>query len=384
MSGGLRVMMIGPYPEGDTPVGGVEAACRGLVTGMSRSDRVSAVHVLDFRSGIELESAEDPLPNVVIHRLPAQQKMRLLNGASADARRARTLFGEIAPDIVHGQGVGITGKLAVDLPCPSVVTVHGMAVTEAKALAQGLSGRLRVKALESVVRHVLERASGVISISQYDQEALSKYPIASKNVVIPNAVETRPSPDVDREKTVLYAGVVTPRKNVIGVLEAMSIVRRVVPGARLRIAGAETDSEYARRVHDSVARLGLAEAVELLGSLDSSRIAAEISRASALVLFSHQETLPVIVAEAMLGSCPVVASDVGGLREMIVDGETGILVQDRDIEGLARALVDILQDADLRRRMGTRAREVAHDRYDPDRVAAATLGFYERVLEARR
>jgi glycosyltransferase involved in cell wall biosynthesis len=87
--------------------------------------------------------------------------------------------------------------------------------------------------------------------------------------------------------------------------------------------------------------------------------------------------------EAMAHGRPVVASAVGGLLDLVVDGETGLLVPPGDVRALRAALERLLADADLRRRMGAAARERIRDHFAWEAVTGATVALYERAAAPR-
>ena len=89
------------------------------------------------------------------------------------------------------------------------------------------------------------------------------------------------------------------------------------------------------------------------------------------------------VIEAMAAGKPVVATRVGGVPDLVADGETGFLVPPGDHEAMAGRLGDLLDDAGLRRRMGDRARQIARERFAADSVAAAHRNLYYQVLGSR-
>jgi glycosyltransferase involved in cell wall biosynthesis len=181
--------------------------------------------------------------------------------------------------------------------------------------------------------------------------------------------------------TLLFSGLLIPRKGLPTLLEAVALVRREVPAARLRLAGLATMPEHEREIRAAVERLGLADAVELLGGLPPEGLAREVARAAVVVLVSKQETLPVAILEAMAAGKPVVASPVGGIPRVVADGETGFLVPHGDPALLAERLARLLTDPELRRRFGTTARRAAVSRFTLQSVSGRTLDVYREVIE---
>ncbi len=102
-------------------------------------------------------------------------------------------------------------------------------------------------------------------------------------------------------------------------------------------------------------------------------------RAAVVAVPSHREGFGVVCAEAMAHGRPVVASAVGGLLDLVVDGETGLLVPPRDVGALRAALERLLGDADLRRRLGANARERIREHFSWPRVTDLTVAAYEQV-----
>jgi glycosyltransferase involved in cell wall biosynthesis len=129
-----------------------------------------------------------------------------------------------------------------------------------------------------------------------------------------------------------------------------------------------------KKIHDR----GLSDRVILTGG--RSRVAPWIDACDALVVPSREEGMPVAAIEAMMRGRAVVGTRVGGTPEVVVDGETGLLVPPGDPAALETALRRLVDDIDLRHRMGRAGREVARNRFSLDRMAEATLREYERLL----
>jgi glycosyltransferase involved in cell wall biosynthesis len=179
-------------------------------------------------------------------------------------------------------------------------------------------------------------------------------------------------------------GVLSPLKNVLGLLNAFAQVRQAVPEARLILAGPHPDPDYAQAVQGRVTSLALGDSVDIVGLLDNDRLRQEIATARAVVLFSRQENSPTIIAQAMAAGKPVIAARVGGVPEMINDGESGFVVESEDETALAERMLTLLNDQDLCLRMGARGHELALCRFNPEAIATQTVQAYRTALNSQQ
>lgn len=380
---GLKILMIGAYPlEPGTVHGGIESVTSTLVPALAERDDVDSVTVLRFHEGEASTGFRSEGPKVNVHYVRGQKRFAALTGSFLDVRRARRLASTVKPDVVHGQEIGRRGDIAVRCDPNSVVTVHGMVHVETRmAAAQSFRNRLRVRLFDNIVRRVLRRAKVVISISSYDSDELAGLirgiPLRIGNPIAREffSSETVPSPP-----RLLYAGMLSPLKNPLGLVNAFAEARRAVPEARLALIGPQPDAAYLQKIRDRISTLGLDDCVEITGLVDTDRMRREIADSRAVVLFSRQENSPTIIAQAMASGKPVVASRVGGVPEMVDDGETGFLIESGDEVALSDRLQTLLKDDDLSMRMGARANEVARQRFMPSEVAARTVEAYRQAL----
>ncbi len=194
---------------------------------------------------------------------------------------------------------------------------------------------------------------------------------AAAVAVVPNAMEMATGmelmePAITGGRPILFVGRLRLRKGVEVLLAALAALRQMGVEARLQIAG---DGEHRAAVERTIAELGLADRVELLGRCDARRIAALLAGACCLAVPSIYEGMPLVVLEAMAAGLPVVASRVSGIPEVVVDGETGWLVPPETPAALAAALAALLADPREAARRGTAGRRRAAARYRPAVVA---------------
>jgi len=135
--------------------------------------------------------------------------------------------------------------------------------------------------------------------------------------------------------------------------------------------------------HAAVHDLGLADHVRLLGAVPHDGVLEEMRAADLLLHPAVSEGFGNAVMEAQAAGLPIVCTDADGLRENIVDGETGFAVPRRDPAAMAAAITR-LTDPGLRARMGAAGRRRVAERFQPDRQIDAFVALYEETITARR
>lgn len=162
---------------------------------------------------------------------------------------------------------------------------------------------------------------------------------------------------------------------------ALEAVRQAVDqgcDVRYSIAGS---GDARRAIEVDVARLGLTDRVALLGSLGEPEVRGLLERADAFLLPSVGlgEASPVAVMEAMASGLPVVASVIGGVPDMITDGEDGLLTPQADVPALTAAITRLARDVELRDRLGRAARARAARQFDSRVIAGRLLDALARL-----
>ncbi|HUT61513.1 MAG TPA: glycosyltransferase family 4 protein, partial [Phycisphaerae bacterium] len=124
--------------------------------------------------------------------------------------------------------------------------------------------------------------------------------------------------------------------------------------------------------------------VQCLGPRSHAEIAELRKQSMVTVVCSRFENFPNVVLEAMAKGCPLVASEVGGVPEMIRHGHNGLLCRPADPADLGDRILMLLNDPDLAERLGQQAAKDCEERYHPDAIAEKTVAFYRRVIERFR
>ena len=260
------------------------------------------------------------------------------------ARAARRAAGDA--DLVHAHWLP-AGAVALTTGKPFVVQLWGTDVE--------LARRAR-----PLARRVLSRARLVVCASTALAEAARE--LGAREVrVVPSGVEL---PEVVSEPAnppeVLFVGRLSPEKGILELVQAAN-------GMTLVVAG---DGPLRDRVPQA------------RGFVPRHDLGPFFERASVVAVPSHREGFGVACLEAMAYGRPVVASAVGGLLDLVVDGETGLFVPPRDVPALRAALERLLGDAELRERLGAAARARVREHFGWPAVTSATIEAYEAALAA--
>ena len=211
--------------------------------------------------------------------------------------------------------------------------------------------------------------------------------------VVPNAVDLeafKPAePPDSKPPRVGFAGQWAPRKGIADLLDAWQILKERAPMAELHLAGSATlwkgpgISREAQGISQCVEKLAGRGGLRIVGELPRSQMPAFWNSVAVAVVPSLYEPFGLVALEAMACGVPVVATRVGGLPEIVEDGESGLLVPPNDPPALAEALVALLANADLRLRLQMGARHRA-EKFSRDQRAKQFLALLAARLQAKQ
>lgn len=353
------------------------------------SETFVAGHVAGLRRyrpilvGLVRKGGEPPFGvPILLPRSPAERLSLTLAGrAGALGRRLEAE----RPDLIHAH-FGTDGLIALPLAerlgIPLVTTLHGYDVSR-RLLPMLLSGRLSWTRYALLRRRLFDRGALFLAVSDAVRErAIALGFPAGRTVTLHNGVDVdyfTPADEAPEPGLILHVGRLVEKKGTGLLLEALSNV----PEARLVVVG---DGPEKRPLEDRARGLGVRERVQFLGQLPQDEVRRWMRRAFLLAAPSitardgDSEGLPTVVCEAAATGLPVIASAHSGLREAVVDGETGFLIPEGDGPALASRLADLLGHPARRRRLASGARRFAEERFSRSAQLARLEAHYDALL----
>jgi N-acetyl-alpha-D-glucosaminyl L-malate synthase BshA len=260
---------------------------------------------------------------------------------------------------------------------PVITTLHGTDITLVGADRSYLP----------ITRYGIVQSDGVTAISHYLKKATTEIFDFDDIAVIPNFIcetdyqrhpvsQLRAELAPDGEPLLVHVSNFRPVKRPVDCVE---ILARVLKKTRARLVMVGDGSEKTNAEHRARC-LGIYEHCSFVGK--RAKIVDYLSVSDVLLLPSEQESFGLAALEAMACEVPVVASHVGGVPEVVTDGETGFLSEVGDVEKMGADAAYLLMNEEMRREMGKRARKSAISHYSTDLVIPQYINFYERVLAA--
>jgi N-acetyl-alpha-D-glucosaminyl L-malate synthase BshA len=261
---------------------------------------------------------------------------------------------------------------------PVITTLHGTDITLVGADRSYLP----------ITRYGIVQSDGVTAISHYLKQATTETFQFDNIAVIPNFIcandyqrhavpQLRAELSPDGLPLLVHVSNFRPVKRPVDCVEILARVLKA--GVRTRLVMVGDGSERPGAEHRARC-LGVYEHCSFVGK--QPKIVDYLSAADVLLLPSEQESFGLAALEAMACEVPVIASRVGGIPEVVTDGETGYLSEMGDVEKMSEDAARLLSDERLRSEMGARARSQAVSRYSTDLIIPQYLEFYERVLAA--
>ncbi|MFH1372895.1 MAG: glycosyltransferase family 4 protein [bacterium] len=310
----------------------------------------------------------EPLPDIDTVVLLRRGKLSYIRQAPAAVRAAR----DFEPDLVHvhyAGGFGLWGRYCGIRPL--VVSVWGSDLLphRPKWFYRRLLGS------------TLKQATHITATSQWlSKQTGELYPAATdKMSVIPFGAQlpdqTKPLPDGPLR--ICYLKGHRPVYGPDILLEAMVEVRKAIPDVVLSMAG---EGEMTTQLNNMIVRLGLEDTVQMVGYIERPQVADFLQVHHFMVMPSRAESFGLAALEAAACSRAVIASNVGGVPELVVEGVTGLLVPPGNPQRLAAAIIELANNADKQKEMGRAGRDLVKRRYLWGKSLNMMCRLYERLL----
>lgn len=340
--------------------------------------QLAFLYPAEQRKGAPLDPAHLVLDGVEHHRLET-----LLGADPRLLRRLHRLVRMFRPDVVQLNGARTVKYGALLRACGldegSRVVYRN--IGDPRTWVRGFRRQI-------FYRCVMRNVDGVVAVSEDALATLrSTYRIRVPATVIPTGVDVhRLRPRKSRADmralmrvpkgapVLLFVGSLSREKRVDRVLETVRSVSDHVADLRLWIVG---DGPERFALEAQAHALGLTGSVTFVGTCED--VASYMAAADVLMLLSDTEGIPAVLLEAAYLGLPAVATLVGGIRECVLDGETGLLVPPNDASAVEAALIRLLMSVDLRQTMGERASALVRERFTMGRIAGEYLDFYETL-----
>jgi len=277
--------------------------------------------------------------------------------------------------IPFGAAALLAKQITANRDLKVVLTLHGTDITLVGNNAS----------FKPVTKMTIENADAVSVVSQFlKEETNSQFDIQRELAVIYNFIdperhELEPCPCIPQctassQKTIMHISNFRPVKRIRDVIEIFAKISEVVD-SRLILVGDGPDASVAREMGQE---LRILDRMKFVGIVD--RVAPLLARADLFLLPSSTESFGLVALEAMASGVPVIASDVGGIPEVVEHGQTGYLAPVGDVDAMSAYAIELLQNEAQHRQFGTEAQEQARQRFDYRLIVPQYEQLYEDTL----
>jgi glycosyltransferase involved in cell wall biosynthesis len=365
-----------PHKDYANPQPHFGTAPAALLAGLALIPEIEVHVVACIRQPVA--SPEKISPNIFFHSLvvPKTGWMRTL--FQGCVRAARKKIRELQPDVVHGQGTEADCSLsAIFSGFPNVLTLHGNMRSVARINGDTpFSYNWLAARLEGFV---LPRTDGVVCITSYTQRAVAG--LARKTWILPNAVDASffdvvASPGLADSPTGLCVGTICGYKNQNALIRALDPLA-TQHNFKILFAGGVAKNAYGEEFQRLVRERSWCEHV---GFLNREQLKARLKTAAFLAHPTREDNCPMVVLEAMAAGVPVLASNIGGVPDLIQHEVNGLLCDPERPETFRAAVARFLEDRTLVSRIVVEARARARQRFHPRVVALGHVKIYKEVI----
>ena len=367
--GNVKILYIITLPD----LGGAQVHLYELISNLPKN---ITPYVILGKKGWLSEQLEIITPNVyIVPNLVRQISPKNDIKAVFDIRE---IIKEIKPDIVHchSSKAGFIGRSAAKIcGVPAVFTAHGWAFTEGVSVKK----RFVYKNIEKIMSKYTQK---IICVSEYDRKlAIEVMPEYAKNLVsIHNGIPDKKHDKVFKDeflRLVMIARFSPPKDQITLIYTAKILIEEGIP-IQLTLVGDGPNFSTAKEV---AKKLQIDQWVNFLGArTDIENI---LSKNDIFLLISKWEGFPISIIEAMRQGMPVIASDVGGVSEAVIDGETGFLIPRGNEKFLKEKIKELYEKRNLCYEFGENGRKRYLKYFTSDKMVEKIIKIYEEILNRK-
>ena len=185
---------------------------------------------------------------------------------------------------------------------------------------------------------------------------------------------------LNEKKYIMYAGRIDREKGLFDLVECGKIICKERSDVSFIVAGSGRDL---KKVIRKTKKAGIQDRFIFVGQVEKDQMIKLYQNAALFILPSYHEGLPTVILEAMSCGLPVVATDVRGNQDLVSNGENGILIPSRNPEKMAREISRLLEDDNLREKLGKNARKTIEKNYTWNVISNRILGFYNSLAKGQ-
>lgn len=353
-------------------LGGASVHLLDLAKGMIRQGH--QVHILVGGTGIFTEELKKN--NISFSSLKYLKREIALTHDVLGFGEIKKHLKQLKPDIVHchSSKAGLLGRLAAkSLNLPVVFTAHGWAFTE------GISPR-KQKIYAQIEKFLIKFSDHIITVSEFDRIYGFNFGVGSLDIVttVHNGI---PIQDLQIEKVrqfdqpckIIMVARFDDQKDQMTLIQALGLLKN--KNWVMEFIGSGPTVE---RCKQEANKLGLGDKIKFLGQ--QRNVKDFLNNSDIFVLSTNYEGFPLTILEAMRAKLPVIATNVGGNNESVIDKETGFLTNKNDVQDLSIALSTLIDDRNLAIEMGKRGYERFITEFTHDLMLTKILKIYTKVV----
>jgi glycosyltransferase involved in cell wall biosynthesis len=383
----MKILMISHIPENlDMITGGVESVTVNLLNGFSNLD--VELTVISFRKEVKKQHIYKFAPNIRIYYYPynfvrSTKIFFTFWGSLIVFKQVKLLM----PDIIHLQGNGSSLLLLLKLRNKNVVITPHADLKGEYLNFTTIKKKINHKIVFYIEYIVMKKFNNFIFISEYLKNILNEQKVFGKincqaviyNPVNPLFLLVKDNEQINR-LNILYIGEISKRKGLIDLIKSMIELKAKGIIYHLNIVGGFNNNIIKNLITSTIKENGLESQITFLGWLSQKSIAELMDHNGVFVLPSNQESLPMSLIESMSSGKLVIATDVGGISEIVKHEITGYIFKKNDINQLSSILEKLYYDPLLYHSISHNARLYAMDNFSPLMICQKTKYYYSSII----